>query len=215
MMNLCLIFQLLLLSLSMENITQKEGSYYKVIGYSHTNKYYIKYYDAVCICGKSKKLTTQEVKKNLSCGCKNEYSHKTTHGMSKTSEYKSWMSMKDRCLNPNSPSYDYYGGRGINISEEWVNSFDKFIFDMGLKTNSNYTIERLDVNKGYSKENCIWATKKAQANNRRSNYLLTYKGITKTRAEWASSIGVNVRTLASRCRANKPIEQILKEYDNV
>ena len=54
-----------------------------------------------------------------------------------------------------------------------------------------------------------------QANNRRSNYLLTYKGITKTRSEWADTIGVNVRTLASRCRANKPIEQILKEYETI
>lgn len=215
MINLSLIFQLLVVSLSMENITQKEGSYYKIIGYSHKNKYYIKYYDAICICGKERKLTSQEVKRNISCGCVTNVDKNKTHGMSKTSEYKSWMSMKDRCLNSNSPSYHYYGGRGVKVSSEWINNFEQFYEDMGAKPNKSFTIERIDVNEGYCKENCIWATKKMQANNRRSNYLLTYKGITKTRSEWADTIGINVRTLASRCRANKSIEQILKEYETI
>lgn len=215
MIMISLIFQLLSLSLSMENLTQKEGSYYKIIGYSHKNKYYIKYYDAICICGKEKKLTSQEIRKNISCGCKNDYKHTFTHNMSKTSEYKSWMSMKDRCLNHNSPSYKYYGERGIKVSSEWISNFEQFYNDMGAKPNKSFTIERIDVNKDYCKENCIWANKKVQANNRRSNYLLTYKGITKTRSEWAETIGVHVKTLASRCRANKPIEEILKEYEAI
>ena len=211
-MKLFCIIQLLLVSLSMENITQKENSYYTIIGYSHTDKYYIKFFNAICVCGKEKKLTLQEVKKNISCGCMNKYDHNKTHGLSKSSEYKSWQGIKDRCLNANSPSFKYYGERGITICDDWKDSFEIFLNDMGKKPSKNHTIERLDVNKGYSKENCIWATKKQQANNRRSNYLLTYKGITKTRSEWADLIGVNVRTIASRCRDNKPIEQILKEY---
>jgi len=211
-MKLICIIQLLLVSLSMENITQKENSYYTIIGYSHTDKYYIKYFDSVCICGKKKKLTTQYLKKNVSCGCMNEYNHNKTHGKTKTPEYKTWQGIKDRCINKNNPSFKYYGERGINVCNEWVNSFESFLNDMGNKPSKNHTIERLDVNKGYSKDNCIWATKKQQANNRRTNYLLTYKRLTKTRAEWADMIGVHVRTLASRCRAEKPIEQILKEY---
>jgi hypothetical protein len=196
----------------MENVKVKEGSFYTLLGYSHKNKYYIKYYDVICVCGKSNKLTTQELKKNLSCGCKKDYEHIKTHGFSRTSEYKSWQSMKDRCYNKNNPSFKDYGDRNINVCDEWLNSFECFINDMGKKPSKKHSIERLDVNKGYSKDNCIWATNKQQANNRRCNYLLTYKNITKTRSEWADIIGVNVRTIASRCRANKPIEQILKEY---
>lgn len=196
----------------MEKVEKNPESKYTIIGFSHKNKYYIKYYDVVCVCGKENKLTTQELKKNISCGCCNKYEHFSTHKLSKTSEYKSWQSMKERCYNSNSPSYKYYGERGITVSESWLNSFEQFINDIGKKPNKNYTLERIDVNKGYSKENCIWASRKNQANNRRTNYYLTYNGITKTRSEWADLIGINVRTLASRCRANKSIKEILKEY---
>ena len=192
-------------------ITQPENSKYNILGYSHTNKYYIKYFDSICVCGKKNKLTLQEVKKNISCGCVSKYKNKT-HGMSKSVEYKTWLGIKERCYNINSTSYSEYGGRGIIIIDNWKNNFETFFADMGLRPSKKHTIERINVNEGYSKENCIWATKKQQANNRRSNYFLTYKGITKTRSEWADFIGVNVRTLASRCRANKPINKILKEY---
>ena len=196
----------------MENVKVKEGSFYKVLNFSHKDKYYIKYYDVICICGKVNKLKTQELKKNLSCGCKKKYEYKKTHGLSRTSEYKSWQSMKERCYNKNNAGYKDYGGRGIKVCNEWLNNFECFLNDIGKKPFKEYTIERIDVNKDYCKSNCIWADKKKQANNRRSNYLLTYNGITKTRTEWADMIGVNVRTIASRCRANKPIEIILKEY---
>ncbi len=208
-----LLFHLLLVSLSMIKITQKENSKYTILGYSHTDNNYVKYFDAKCICGNKTKLNLQSVKKSISCGCLSKYMKHKTHGMSKTSEYKTWQSLKDRCINVNNPSFNNYGGRGISVCKEWIDSFDVFLIDMGLKPSVKHSIERIDVNKGYYKENCIWATKKQQANNTRSNYFLTYKGITKTRAEWADFINVNVRTLASRCRANKPINEILKEYE--
>lgn len=209
---ICLFFHLSFVSLSMENIEKKEGSCYTILQFSHKNSNYIKFYDAICICGNKRKLNKQEIKKNISCGCVTRFKKKTTHGMSKTPEYKTWIGIKERCLNSNSPSYINYGGRGIDISNDWINNFQQFFIDMGLRPNSKYSIERIDLNKGYSKDNCIWATKKEQANNRRTNYLLTYKGQTKTRSQWADEIGVNVRTIASRCRANKTIEEILKEY---
>jgi len=212
MSTIAILFQLLFVSLNMIKITQAENSKYTILGYSHTNKYYIKYFDAVCICGKKNKLTSQEVKKNISCGCLSRFIKHRTHSMSKSSEYKAWIGIKERCYNKKSPSYFQYGGRGIEIDEKWKNSFETFFNDMGLKPSKEYTIERINVNEGYSKKNCIWATRKQQANNRRSNYFLTYNGMTKTRSEWADFIGVNIRTLASRCRANKPINEILKEY---
>jgi hypothetical protein len=194
----------------MENVQQNKDSQYTIIGFSHKDKYYIKYYDVICVCGNCKKLKSQELKKNISCGCHRNYDYLKTHKLTKTTEYKSWQSMKDRCFNKNNPSYLDYGGRGITVSDEWKKSFELFYSNMGIKPSKNHTLERVDVNGNYTKENCKWATKKEQCNNRRSNCLLTYNEITKTRSEWADFIGVNVRTLASRHKAGKTIEQILK-----
>lgn len=72
--------------------------------------------------------------------------------------------MKERCLNKNKWDYKYYGGRGITISDEWLNDFNKFIEDMGDKP-EGHTLDRIDTNKGYCKENCKWSTRTQQAQN--------------------------------------------------
>ena len=89
-----------------------------------------------------------------------------THGLSNTKEYRTWISMKERCLNPNHRSYSYYGGRGILVCPEWINSFKKFYEDMGEKP-KGLTLDRINNNHSYSKENCRWATYHTQALNKR------------------------------------------------
>lgn len=121
----------------------------------------------------------------------------TTHGRSDSSEYKAWNNMLSRCLNTNHPRYKDWGGRGIYVDPKWT-TFEGFYADMGDKPSSQYTLERKDNAKGYSKENCYWATTKEQALNRRTTRNLTYMGITQPMYSWAQVYGIKYVTLCSR-----------------
>jgi hypothetical protein len=89
----------------------------------------------------------------------------TTHSMTKTSEYRAWAGMMQRCYNPKNRRYSSYGGRGIAVCVRWK-SFENFISDMGLKPSADLSIDRIDNDKGYSPDNCRWATRSQQQNNK-------------------------------------------------
>lgn len=84
-----------------------------------------------------------------------------------SSEYNAWINMKQRCYNEDHPEYFRYGARGIVVCDSWLKSFDNFINDVGHKTNIDLSLERIDNNKGYSKDNCKWETKAIQSFNQR------------------------------------------------
>ena len=119
--------------------------------------------------------------------------HSKQHGMSKSREYRIWTCMKQRCLNPNNKKFHRYGGRGIRICSRWM-LFENFLLDMG-KSPSGMSIDRIDNNKGYSKENCRWANNKEQSNNKGNNVFLTFEGKRKTIKEWSLYLGSKSHSL--------------------
>lgn len=109
--------------------------------------------------------------------------------------------MKSRCLNKNKKSYSDYGGRGIKVCDRWM-KFENFLEDMGERP-AGMSLDRIDNNGNYCKENCRWATNHQQANNKRSNRLVTFHGVTKSASEWADDLGINRATLYDRLYRGK------------
>ena len=124
---------------------------------------------------------------------------KTTHGMTKTPEYDAWKQMKQRCFNPNHKAYSDYGGRGITIYDRWLN-FENFLADMGSRPTAKHSLDRIDNNADYSSENCRWATKTEQDNNKRTNHLITIGNETKTMTQWAKKMGYGEQLIYNRLR---------------
>lgn len=126
----------------------------------------------LCECGGEVEISLDQWtrKRSVSCGC---YQKKIvsemvkSHGLSKSAEYKVWQGMKGRCHNPTHVDYYNYGARDVTVSDEWKESFETFISDMGNRPTPTSTIERVDGLLGYCKENCCWIEKAEQSKNRR------------------------------------------------
>lgn len=111
------------------------------------------------------------------------------HGCSSSPTYRSWSNMIQRCTNVNCPNYHNYGARGISICAPWRH-FENFLKDMGMKP-TGFSIERLNNNKGYEPSNCIWASPKEQANNRRTNVIIRVNGHKYTVMQFAEKFDID------------------------
>lgn len=180
-----------------------------------------------CDCGnavivKTRMLTYKDGTK--SCGCilaeKNrlrpvrgstnlKHGH-TTRGKP-SPEYVCWSSMIQRCTNPGHESYKHYGARGIGVCKEWIDSFESFLRDIGPRP-EKMSIDRIDPNLGYSKENCRWATNREQSLNRRNSRPVTAFGVSRTCDETSEEFGIPTRTLYRWASNGQDIGQQITAY---
>lgn len=144
-----------------------------------------------CVCGKEieafKTNVTSGKSKSCNCGGK---------GMAKHRTVRAWSLMKYRCLTPTSPDYPKYGGRGVTVDASWLNFFN-FFKDMG-DCPDGYTLDRIDVNGNYCKENCRWADAVTQMNNRTVNHYIEYNGTRTTLTLLSRESGIHPTTLSRR-----------------
>jgi hypothetical protein len=126
-------------------------------------------------------------------------------------EYNTYNGMRQRCLNPNDHNYKRYGKRGITICERWLgeNGFKYFLEDMGERPSENYSLDRIDNNKEYSPENCRWANREEQANNRRDNRHITFLNKTQTVSQWAREYNLRPDVVIARLYIGWTIEEAL------
>lgn len=162
-----------------------------------------------CDCGIERQVRSARIfsGNSKSCGClarDNLITHgRTTNKTRHTSrEYWIWNSMKNRCLNDKYKHFKDYGGRGITVCDKWL-SFDGFFEDMGVKP-KGMTLERIDNTKGYSKENCVWASRVIQNQNKRNNKHITAHGETHCLTEWARRLNVSHATIVGRLNRGWP-----------
>jgi hypothetical protein len=163
-----------------------------------------------CECGKFSLAYGQDLAKGKvkSCGCLNAEQIKK-HGHSRKPVYSVWRQLFQRCENPDAPSYKNYGARGITVCDEW-RDFNVFLADMGFPA-KGMTLDRIDNSKGYSKQNCRWATYGQQTNNSRANVRLELNGKTRTMAEWAKHLNISRDSIHGRLRRGWSVEMALSK----
>lgn len=170
-----------------------------------------------CDCGTQRVVPASRLARggSQSCGCLRVEQPKIlnrTHGHSKvpgknngTPTYQSWMAMRVRCAYKKHPAFHQYGGRGIAVCERWQ-AFENFLADMGERP-AGTTLDRVDNDRGYEPGNCRWATRSAQARNRRSSRRLRAHGVTDTIVAWSDRTGISAACIRERLKRGWPPER--------
>lgn len=170
-----------------------------------------------CLCGNTHITLGSSLRKGscTSCGCAQKDAV-TTHNLWKSPEYKIWVGIKYRCLNPSAPKYSEWGGRGIDICSEWAADFTNFIRDMGPRPSPAYSIDRINNDLGYFASNCRWATAKEQVRNRRITIKVLHEGALYYMEDFAIKIGLTESGARKRLKAQYKLTDgiFIKEEDS-
>jgi hypothetical protein len=159
-------------------------------------------YRCKCDCGTVKVVNGNKLRigESMSCGCLKLEIHRK-HCETGTRLYHIWENMKQRCTNPANTNFRNYGGRGIAICGEWLESFEVFReWAMANGYNDTLTIDRVDVNGNYCPENCRWATREIQSCNKRQAHIIAINGEKKSVTEWAKEKGIAPSTIFARIK---------------
>ena len=153
----------------------------------------------LCDCGKRVFVIGKLLCKGTtsSCGCYRKDAL-TKHGKAGSRTYGIWHAMVSRCHNKKAANFRNYGGRGISVCPEW-HTIDGFFACMG-EAPEGMSLERIDNEKGYSPENCRWATMAEHATNKRTNVILTFRGKSQTISEWSRELGVGKTAIHNRLK---------------
>ena len=161
----------------------------------------------VCTCGNNHVTDAPRLIKGISKMCRpcsdvmsgitrrNEFSSRTHK-----KEYNAWSMMKNRCNNEEYYLFHRYGGRGIKVCNDWANSFEVFVKDMGRAPSKEHSLDRVDNDKGYEKGNCRWATGFIQQNNRSNNVMLEFNGKSQTIAQWCRELDLSYEMVRARLK---------------
>lgn len=167
-----------------------------------------------CDCGNEELVVRSrgslQSAKTPSCGCGFKGMN-GRHNMTNSHLYRVWCHMKSRCLNPNVERYPQYGGRGITICEDWVNSFDKFMewaFQHGYQ--EDLSLERRDVNGNYSPENCCWIPLAEQQKNRTCTVYMEVRGEKLRIQEIADKYGFTYSCIKRRIQKGDRGEDLIR-----
>lgn len=159
-----------------------------------------------CDCGREKVAKGIYLKNGTTkdCGNHKSFSYRLTYPRL----YSIWTDMRQRCNNPNNNRSKDYGGRGIEVCDEWDNDFQRFA-EWALQNGyaDNLTIDRIDVNGNYEPSNCRWITSFEQMSNMRKNVNLEYKGETQTLSEWCRRLGLKYSTIEYRIKNGWTVEE--------
>lgn len=165
-----------------------------------------------CVCGATALVTTGNLRNGsvVSCGCRKRASrHMVRHGESgpgrRSKEYRTWAHIIGRCHNPTDAAYPDYGARGIEVCPRWRGDFSAFLADMGRAPSAKHSIERINNARGYSPDNCRWATPAEQARNTRRNVLIDGVPL----VDVCASRGLSYGAIQARLRRGHPPELAL------
>ena len=160
-----------------------------------------------CVCGKGHEASSAALRKGLvrSCGCLVKDTA-WRHGLTKHPLYHCWYNMIDRCYDKTNAQWDGYGGRGITVCDEWRGStgLARFIADMG-ECPPGHSIDRIDNDGHYHKDNCRWSTRKEQQRNMRNSRIITHNGRTGNLSDWARWLGISPATIMYRLKMGRPL----------
>lgn len=170
----------------------------------------------VCLCGKEVVVRGDHLRtgRKKSCTLDGHFYARDINRVS-TLERSTWYSMLERCYNPKSSSYKYYGAKGVRVCRQWKNSFQQFLADVGPRPTIKHTLDRYpNTNGHYEPGNTRWASKREQALNKRATVKVLWQGEMIPLFEYAAKVGVNKRMISKRIQRGWDIEDAMTVPSN-